>query len=64
MALIKDLEEWEKKRVGTIPCIGVDGKDHVCLPNEDTAICGMKIKTKKPWPLKDGYRYGCYECSF
>lgn len=62
--MIKELEDWERKREGAVPCIGVDNKNHVCLPHEDKCICGMKILTKKPWPLKDGFRYSCYECTY
>ena len=46
-----------------ISCIGVDNKQHICLPESDTCKCGVKIKRKKM--LKNDHQlYSCYECTY
>ena len=46
-----------------VMCIGVDDRQHVCLPESDICKCGMKIKRKKLL-RNDSYKLGCYECTY
>lgn len=41
-------------------CLGVDDRRHSCVPWEDTALCGVVIKSKKPFSMEE--RYDCYRC--
>lgn len=56
-----DYQSDDKSRA--IECIGVDDKQHVCLPESDVCICGIAVKRKKL--LRDDWQlYSCYECTF
>jgi len=56
-----DYQSDDKSRA--IECIGVDNKQHVCLPESDVCICGIVVKRKKL--LRDDWMlYSCYECTF
>jgi len=49
--------------VVSVRCVGVDNKQHVCEPHEDTCICGVKVKRKKLLKY-DGLLFSCYECTY
>lgn len=42
-------------------CLGVDGRRHHCVVWEETALCGMKILSKKE-NMINTYKYDCWEC--
>ena len=46
-----------------IPCIGTDGKKHICYPWKEVCYCGVPILRKKL--LRDDHeRFSCYECTY
>jgi hypothetical protein len=46
-----------------IECIGVDNKQHVCLPESDKCKCGVAVQRKKP--LRDDWKlFSCWECTY
>lgn len=47
-----------------IPCLGVDGKWHICEPHSNTCKCGVKVKTKKVGHMDRSEHYSCYECTY
>ena len=46
-----------------ISCIGVDMKQHVCLPDASKTKCGVTVKSKKLGST-DWQRVSCYECTY
>lgn len=44
--------------------IGVDRKQHLALPWENTCKCGCKILNKKPTEQELNKTYSCYECTY
>ena len=46
-----------------VMCIGMDGRQHFCLPESDVCKCGMKVKRKK-FLRNDSHKLGCYECTY
>lgn len=51
------------KRNNYIRCVGIDNKQHVCLPNSIVCKCGVKVKRKKL--LKNEHKlFSCYECTY
>lgn len=50
--------------VKAIPCLGVDGKWHLCEPHLDVCKCGVKVKTKKVGYMDRSEHYSCYECTY
>ena len=47
-----------------IPCLGVDGKWHLCEPHLNVCKCGVKVKTKKVDHMDRSEHYSCYECTY
>lgn len=46
-----------------IRCIGVDNKQHVCLPENSLCKCSVMVKRKKL--LRDDHLlFSCYECTY
>lgn len=44
-----------------IRCIGVDNKQHICLPEYDTCECGVRVKRKEL--LRDDWNlFTCVKC--
>ncbi len=41
-------------------CLGIDGRRHSCVSWEDTALCGVAVKSKKQFSTED--KYDCYRC--
>ena len=46
-----------------IPCIGVDDKQHVCMPDSTVCSCGVKVKRKKLLK-RDHLLFSCYACTY
>ena len=55
-------EKFENPGIQTIRVLGEDRLQHIAEPHKDTALCGMKIFSKKI-PDK-GTFYSCYECTY
>ena len=47
-----------------IPCLGVDGKWHLCEPHSNTCKCGVKVKSKKDDKELFNNHYACYKCTY
>lgn len=66
--LVEGLKECGLKTTNEknyIECIGIDRKRHVCEPDKDITVCGVKILKKKVTNKDiDLFPYGCYECSY
>jgi 2C-methyl-D-erythritol 2,4-cyclodiphosphate synthase len=66
--LIEELKECGLKTTNEnyyIDCIGVDRKRHVCEPDKNVAICGVKILKKKVTDRdRELFPYSCYECTY
>lgn len=48
---------------GWVDCVGVDGKKHICQPQDETTKCGLKIARKKLGKT-DRNRFSCYDCTY
>lgn len=48
---------------GWVDCVGVDGKKHICHPQDETTKCGLKIARKKLGKT-DWNRFSCYDCTY
>ncbi len=46
-----------------IPCIGVDDRQHVCLPEAEVCKCGIAVKRKK-FLKHDHELFSCYACTY
>ena len=44
-----------------VRCIGLDNKQHLCLPESDSCYCGVGVKRKKRL-RDDGKLYSCWDC--
>lgn len=54
--VVVGLDRW-------VRCVGIDNLQHVCVPESDLCMCGVKVKRKKL--LRDDYRLNsCYECTY
>ncbi len=59
----KEEELDQDNTASVIYCIGVDRKQHVCLPDAQTTKCGVKILRKKL--LKNDFKlFSCYPCTY
>ena len=58
------MTDYEKDYSNYILVIGVDRKQHLALPWENTCKCGCKILNKKPTEQELNKTYSCYECTY
>jgi len=47
-----------------VPCLGIDGKWHLCEPHLDVCKCGVKVKSKKDNKELFNKHCACYECTY
>ena len=53
----------QKDDVKNIRCIGSDNRQHLCLPWENTCLCGITVIRKKM--LRDDWMlYSCWDCTY
>jgi hypothetical protein len=56
--------ETDKTEKAYIPCLGVDGKWHLCEPHLDVCKCGVKVRSKKDNKELFNKHCACYECTY
>ena len=61
--MVNDTGELQKTIY--IDCMGVDNKRHICEPHSDHCFCGVKVKTKKDFDVRNSkILYSCYVCTY